>query len=189
MRPSLARLLPTRHSSSVCFSSVNRFTTSHTGAHGEQIKFTTTSTHETQPLLIPPLDPPNTTSRPNMASSTPSLLNLNTTGSHNKASQIESCTSHYGPAHLNSTFMDTSSTWDIPGQTFDIWSYTSIHENLFGLGQKKDRVQLRNWLCEASNTNITFAERLEKMKWGKKDTRNYKRLEISLIFLRLNYLP
>jgi hypothetical protein len=158
----------------VCsFSSVNRFTTSHTGAHGEQVKLTTTPTHETQFLPIPPLGPPTTTSHPNIPSSTPSGLHLNTTQSHNRASQIKSGTSHYGPAHLNSTFMDTSSTWDIPGQTSDISSETSIQENILGLSQKKDRVQVQNWLYETSNTKITLAERLEKMKW---ETKRYEKL-------------
>ena len=158
----------------VCsLSSVNRFTTSHTGAHGEQIKLTTIPTYETQSLPMPPLGAPTTTSHPNIPSSTPSGLHLNTTQSHNRASQIKSGTSHYGPAHLASTFMDTSSTWDIPGQISDISSKTANLENILGLGQKKDRVQLQNWLYEASNTNITLSERLEKMKW---ETKRYEKL-------------
>jgi hypothetical protein len=69
--------------------------------------------------------------------------------------------------------MDTSSTWDIPGQTSDISSETSVRENIMGLGQKKDQVQVQNWLYETSNTNITLAERLEKMKW---ETKRYEKL-------------
>jgi hypothetical protein len=64
--------------------------------------------------------------------------------------------------------MDTSSTWDILGQTSDISSEASIQENILGLGQKKDRVQLQNWLDETSKTNISLAERLEKTKWERK---------------------
>jgi hypothetical protein len=64
--------------------------------------------------------------------------------------------------------MDTSSTWDILGQTSDISSEASIQENILGLGQKEDRVQLQNWLDETSKTNISLAERLEKTKWERK---------------------
>jgi hypothetical protein len=137
--------------------------TSNTGAARDQIKSSNIPSYKTQALLLASPSPTINTSHPNKASSTSSQLHINNAGSHNQ--------NHYAATHLGSTFTSTYSTRNTPDDTFEISSDSSTQNNILCLGQKEDAVQLQNWLCETSNTNITFAERLEKVK------RETKRIE------------
>jgi hypothetical protein len=139
--------------------------TSNTVAARDQIKSSNIPSYETQALLLASPSPTINTSHPNKASSTSSQLHINITGSHNQ--------NHYGATLLGSAFMDTYSTRNNPDDTFEISSNSSTQDNILCLTKKEDAVQFQNWLRETSNPNITFAERLEKMKW---ETKRYEKL-------------
>jgi hypothetical protein len=145
-------------------SSFSSAMTSNTGAARYQIRSSTVPSSETQAFLLAP-SPTIHNSHQNKASSTSSQLHINNVGSHNQ--------NHYGSTHLGSAFMDTYSTRNTPDDTFEISSDSSTQDNILCLTQKEDAVQLQNWLYETSNPNITFTERLEKMKM---ETKRYEKL-------------